>query len=76
MDSNGKVAITRKIGTYGYMAPELGKADYIDSAIDMWSVGILLYELTTAYKPTQVKGYKYGEGPIPFATSDWRRRSK
>jgi len=23
-----------------------------------------------------VKGYKYGSGPIPFAPSDWRKRSK
>lgn len=58
------------------MAPELGLTETIDCSVDMWSFGILLYEMACAYKPTAVKGYKYGSGPIPFAASDWRKRSK
>lgn len=42
----------------------------------MWSFGILLYELSVAYKPTAVKNYKYSDGPIPFRNVDWRKRSR
>jgi serine/threonine protein kinase len=58
------------------MAPELGKTPLVDSSIDMFSFGILLYELAAAYKPTQVKNYRYGTGPIPFRNVDWRKRNK
>ena len=58
------------------MAPELGKVAEVDSSIDMFSFGILLYELATAYKPTAVKNYRYGSGPIPFRNVDWRKRNK
>ena len=34
------------------MAPELGNVEFIDSSIDMWSMGVVLYEMSTAYKPT------------------------
>lgn len=75
-DASGRVALLQKIGTIGYMAPELGADEYIDTAIDMWSVGIVLYEMTSGYKPTAVKGFKYGQAPIPFTGADWRRKSK
>lgn len=58
------------------MAPELGLAETIDYSIDMWSFGIVLYEMAACYKPTAVKGYKFGAGPIPFPPSDFRKRSK
>ena len=51
MDANGQLSMP-KVGTVGYMAPEIGKGILVDSSIDMWSFGILLYELSTAYKPT------------------------
>lgn len=76
LDKDGRLELSKKIGTIGYMAPELGTTEFVDQAIDMWSVGIMFYEMTVAYKPTAVKGYKYGSGPIPFAPADWRRKSK
>ena len=48
---------------------------YNNEKIDMWSLGIVLYKMSVAYKPTQVSGYKYGAGPIPFRRVDWRKRS-
>ena len=75
MDTEGKIKMG-KTGTQGYMAPELGKIGEVDSSIDMFSFGILLYELATAYKPTAVKNYRYGSGPIPFRNVDWRKRNK
>jgi len=64
-----------RVGTMGYMAPELGKGA-VDSSIDMFSFGVVLYEMTTAYKPTAVKNFKYGSGPIPFRNVDWRKRNR
>ena len=75
MDGNGQLSMP-KVGTMGYMAPEIGKGLLVDSSIDMWAFGVLLYELSTAYKPTAVKNYKYGSGPIPFRNVDWRKRDK
>jgi len=42
----------------------------------MWAFGVILYELCTAYKPTAVKKYKYGSGPIPFVPRDWKKLEK
>lgn len=72
--SDGKLDMQR-VGTTGYMAPELGKGP-IDTSIDLFSFGIVLYELATAYKPTAIKSYKYGSGPIPFRNVDWRGRNQ
>jgi len=76
MDGSGQAKALMKCGTLGYMAPELDKSMIITPAIDMWAFGIVLYELATAYKPTAVRKYTYGSGPIPFAKRDWRNRSK
>jgi len=38
-------------GTYEYMAPEVVKEIPYDFGIDVWSLGILLYELTHGYSP-------------------------
>lgn len=60
-------------GTRLYMAPELRKnGQDVGPEIDMWSFGILLYQMCVAYLPTQVKGYTHGSGPIPFRSRDWR----
>jgi serine/threonine protein kinase len=38
-------------GTFEYMAPELVKELPYDHAVDVWSLGVLLYELTHGYSP-------------------------
>ena len=46
-------------GTYEYMAPEIVKEQPYKLSIDVWSLGILLYELIHGYSPfraTKVKG--------------------
>ena len=60
-------------GTGGYIAPEVhGSNILVGPEIDMWAYGVILYELCVAYKPTQVKSYTYGVGPIPFRDRDWK----
>lgn len=42
-------------GTYEYMAPEIVKELPYNYEIDVWSLGILLYELTHGYSPFRAK---------------------
>ena len=60
-------------GTKQYMPPELvADNSRVGPEIDMWSFGVILYQMCVGYLPTAVKGYKYGSGPLPFNTRDWR----
>ena len=38
-------------GTYEYMAPEIVKEQYYDYGIDIWSLGVLLYEMIHGFSP-------------------------
>ncbi len=38
-------------GTYEYMAPEIFEKKWQTKKTDIWSLGILLYELTHGYAP-------------------------
>ena len=38
-------------GTYEYMSPEVAKRENYKEDIDIWTLGILLYELTQGYTP-------------------------
>jgi len=42
-------------GTYEYMAPEIVKETPYDKSVDIWSLGILLYELLHGYSPFRVR---------------------
>ena len=65
-----------KSGTKPYIAPEIQhKNSHVGPEIDIWAFGIVLYELCVAYKPTQLRNYKYGSGPIPFRARDWSHLS-
>ena len=38
-------AVTTALGTLGYMAPEMIKSQPYDFSVDVWSFGVLLYNL-------------------------------
>ena len=42
-------------GTYEYMAPEIINESPYSSGIDIWSLGVLLYELIHGYSPFRAK---------------------
>jgi len=63
------------VGSHHYMAPEIKSRSNVNEKVDMWALGIVLYKMAVAYKPTQIAGYKYGKEPIPFRKVDWRKRS-
>ena len=42
-------------GTYEYMAPELLQKKYYDYTVDIWGLGILLYELMHGHSPYRAK---------------------
>jgi serine/threonine protein kinase len=59
---NGKALMVEKCGTSGYIAPEIGtKNSLVGPEIDLWSFGVMLYEMCTAYKPTKLLNYRYGK---------------
>ena len=69
--------MVEKCGTSGYIAPEIGqKNTLVSPEIDLWSFGVMLYEMCTAYKPTKLLNYRYGSGPIPFRDRDWKKHNK
>ena len=45
-------------GTYEYMSPELLKRESYDYTVDIWGLGILLFELMHGHSPYQAKHTK------------------
>jgi len=74
-ENKNQIYMEVKSGSPSYMAPEVKSKSYLTEKIDLWSLGIVLYKMSVAYKPTQIAGYKYGSGPIPFRKQDWKKRS-
>jgi serine/threonine protein kinase len=50
-DNTNKEGASYILGTPNYIAPEMIRGEAIDPAIDLWSLGVVLYELYTYQQP-------------------------
>ena len=69
-ESSGLTSIGQVLGTPHYMSPEQGEALPIDGRSDIYSAGVLLYELLVGEKPFFAQTpaaliYQHVHGPIP-----------
>lgn len=58
------------VGSSGYMAPEQARGDVVDGRADLYSVGVLTYELLTGHLPYQAPdalalALMHAQNPVP-----------
>lgn len=49
--SNAENRASTVVGTYEYLAPEMIKEEPYDNKVDIWALGVILYELVAGYRP-------------------------
>lgn len=75
-EAPGATKTTRIVGTAAYMSPEQAKGERADSRSDIWSLGVVLYEMLTGslpFKKDSVAGILYSivnENPKPLWQHD------
>ncbi|KDO32760.1 CAMK/CAMK1 protein kinase [Saprolegnia parasitica CBS 223.65] len=69
-----KVPFTGLTGSVGYMAPELFESQPYGKPIDLWSVGIMVYEMLTGFQPFYPPSACMNE-PVEFQPRAWKKFS-
>lgn len=69
-----KVPFTGMTGSAGYMAPELFDSQPYGKPIDLWSVGIIVYEMLTGFQPFYPPSSCLSE-PVQFQVRIWKKFS-
>lgn len=54
---NATKKVSTIAGTYEYMAPEVIQEELYDNKIDIWSLGVILYELVCGFLPFEGKNF-------------------
>lgn len=78
LTATGESADTAQpIGTYAYMSPEQCNAERLDTRTDIYSLGIMLFELTVGQLPFKPKSIAeaarmHNQEPLPLPTALWR----
>lgn len=70
----GLIPFTSSIGTVGFMAPEILLRKPFGTSADLWSLGIILYEILCGFSPF----YPYNqmlETPVDFSARSWAKIS-
>ena len=68
--SVSKVPFESRVGTIGYVAPEMHKSQHYGKAIDMWALGIMLFRCLVGYAPF-CPAYTCVTETLSFHGSDW-----
>lgn len=58
---DGKTISDKTIGSVHYISPEQARGDFTDERSDLYSVGVMLYEMVTGQKPFE------GDNPVAVA---------
>ena len=51
LSGTNNFAVSTKIGTPNYMAPEIFCGEKYNEAVDIWALGVCLYEMLTLKRP-------------------------